>query len=309
MTKTVTAFAPATVANVSCGFDILGFPINGIGDTVTLTENTKKKLEISSIKGAKLSYDLGKNIVGYVIDKIVSHLGLKEIGIDIALTKGIEPGSGLGSSSASSAAACRAINAYLGNPLSDAELVPFAMLGEELASGNAHADNVAPALNGGFNLIRSYAPLDVIQFAPPPELYCTVIHPKIEIKTELSRNILRQNINLTDAVQQWGNIAGLILGLSTCDYELISRALDDVLVEPRRSILIPKYAELKQACMQIGALGSGISGSGPSVFCLSRGEATAQEVKTEMAKIYQQTGIDFDIHLSKVANSGAQIID
>jgi homoserine kinase len=310
MSKEVKAFAPATVANVSCGFDVLGFPIEGIGDKVILKENNDREIRITKIEGVKnLSYDCNKNIVGYVILKILEKLKKQDIGIDIELYKGIETGSGLGSSSASSAAACFAINEYLGNPLSKLDLIEFAMLGEELASGNAHADNVAPAINGAFNLVRSYSPLDVIPFNAPKDLYCTVIHPKIEIKTELSRNILKQNIKLKDAITQWGNIAGLTIGLLKEDYDLISRALKDVLVEPTRSILIPKFNELKEACIETGALGCGISGSGPSVFCLSKGAEMAQNVKLVMNDIYKQTGINFDIHLSKVSNCGAKLID
>lgn len=307
--KKIEVFAPATVANVTCGFDIMGFAIESIGDKVILTETNNKEIKIVKIHGAdNLPYDSNKNIVTHVINKVLSHLKIENIGIDVEIFKGIEPGSGLGSSSASSAAACFAINEFLGNPLSVKELIPFAMEGERLASGSAHADNVAPALLGGFVLVRSYNPLDIIPIDFPTDLYCTVIHPKIELRTELSRNILRKNITLKTAVEQWGNIAGLVAGLMKSDYQLISNALNDVIVEPVRSVLIPKFDEIKKQSIENGALGCGISGSGPSIFCLTKGKPYAERVSKKMREIYSTTGINFDIFISPVSNNGTKLI-
>ncbi len=300
-------FAPATVANVSCAFDILGFAFSGVGDEMIFSKLSEKKIKISVAGNNKLPTNPEKNVAGVVAQAMLEKANAG-FGVHIEIDKRIKPGSGIGSSAASSAGTAYAINKLLGNIFSSTELVEFAMLGEALASGIPHADNVAPAIFGGFALVRSYQPLEVIKIPTPAELYCTIIHPQIEVKTENSRKILKKNILLKDAVMQWGNIAGLISGLYTNDYELIGRSLEDKIVEPVRSILIPLFFELKTAFINAGALGGGISGSGPSVFALSKGKKNAENVAEAMHKVYQKTGVEYDIHLSEINTQGVQEI-
>ncbi len=300
-------FAPATVANVSCAFDILGFALSGVGDEMIFSKLSEKKIKISVAGNNKLPTNPEKNVAGVVAQAMLEKANAG-FGVHIEIDKRIKPGSGIGSSAASSAGTAYSINKLLGNIFSSTELVEFAMLGEALASGIPHADNVAPAIFGGFALVRSYQPLEVIKIPAPEALYCTIIHPQIEVKTENSRKILKKNILLKDAVMQWGNIAGLISGLYTNDYELIGRSLEDKIVEPVRSILIPLFFELKTAFINAGALGGGISGSGPSVFALSKGKKNAENVAEAMHKVYQKTGVDYDIHLSEINIQGVQEI-
>lgn len=303
----VKVFAPATVANVACGFDVLGFALDAPGDTVIAKKNHSGKLSISKIhNGDNLSTNPEENVVTVAVQAMLEHLN-SSIGIDFELFKGVKPGSGIGSSAASSSAAVVATNYLLGEPLSREELVAFAMKGEELASGTAHADNVAPSVCGGFTLVRSYSPLDVIKLDSPDNLWCTVIHPQIEVKTRDARRVLRGGIDLKKAITQWGNVGGLVAGLSKGDYQLIGRSLVDVVIEPIRSILIPGYQDIKDACLAAGALGCSISGSGPSIFTLCEGEETALAVKEAMAKVYEHYGVDFDIHVSQINSGGARI--
>lgn len=250
----VRVYAPATVANVACGFDVLGFALYEPGDEVILRKNHTGKIEIILITGdeGKLSRDATKNTAGVVVDSFLKHLGLR-IGISIELHKKMPLGSGLGSSAASAVAALFAINELMGQPLTRMELLPFAVEAERVACGTAHADNVAPALLGGFTLVRSYDPLDVVKLPVPSELFATVVHPHIEIRTEDARSILRKSVPLKDAIAQWGNVGGLVAGLLMADYALISRSLHDQIVEPMRSLLIPNFAQVKKAAMEAGA--------------------------------------------------------
>ncbi len=300
-------FCPATIANVSCGFDVLGLCLDSVGDEMTVKISTEKGIRITKITGADLPLATEKNVAGVAALALLEHLQ-PDHGFDISITKNIKAGSGIGSSAASAAGAVFAINHLLGSPLTAKELVPFAMQGEKLASGSAHADNVAPALLGGFTLVRSYDPLDIIKIDAPEELYATVIHPQIELRTMDARSVLKENITLKKAIIQCGNIAGLISGLYTKDYDLIGRSLHDELVEPVRYILIPKFREIKAAAMQAGALGGGISGSGPSVFALTRGMATAQKAGQAMAAALEGTGIPFELHVSPINPAGIKIL-
>jgi len=303
----VKLFCPATIANVSCGFDVLGLCLESVGDTMTITKTAKKGVRIIKIIGAYLPLETDKNVAGVAAVALLNALQ-PNCGFDISITKNIKAGSGIGSSAASAAGAVYGINKLLGGPFSIKELVPFAMQGEKLASGTAHADNVAPALLGGFTLIRSYEPLDIITIPSPADLYATVIHPQIELKTKDARSVLKEHISLKKATIQCGNLGGLISGLYTSDYDLIGRSLHDELVEPVRSILIPKFDELKAAAIATGALGGGISGSGPSVFALSKGEATARKVADAMAVIMNETGIPFEVHVSPINSQGIKVI-
>jgi len=308
--ENIKVFAPATVANVSCGFDILGFALDKPGDEIILHKNNTSQLIIKDITGDDgfLPREIEKNTASAVIKNILDHLNI-HMGIDIILHKKMPLGSGLGSSAASSVAGAYAINALLDYPLSKNELLKFTMQGEGVACGSEHADNVAPALLGGFVLIRSYDPLDVVALPTPENLYATVIHPQIEIKTKDAREILKKEIQLKNAIKQWGNVGGLIAGLFKSDYELIGRSMQDHIIEPIRSILIPGYEEVKIAAQGTGVLGCGISGSGPSIFALSEGKYTADKAGEKMSDEFKKIGIESDIYISKINSQGPMILD
>lgn len=304
----IKVFAPATVANVACGFDVMGFALNQPGDIVVVRKTSDKQLSIKAVHNApNLPTDPEQNVITVAAKALLEALSSDQ-GFEFELAKGVKPGSGIGSSAASSAAAVVAVNELLGNPFTRKELVAFAMKGEECASGTAHADNVAPSVCGGFTLVRSYTPLDIVTIPTPEELWCTVIHPQLEVKTRDARGVLKRNVELSKAVKQWGNVGGLIAGLYSNDYDLIGRSLVDEIIEPHRSLLIPGYDEVKKQAINAGALGCSISGSGPSIFALSKGEETAKLVEAAMAKVYQPLGVDFEIHRSKVNPTGAKVI-
>lgn len=303
----IKVFCPATIANVSCGFDVLGLALDAVGDEMIVRKVPEKGIHITKIKGQDLPLATDKNVSGVAGLALLEQSGYSG-GFEIEIDKRIKPGSGIGSSAASSAGAVWAMNELLGKPFSNLELVHFAMQGEKLASDVAHADNVAPAIYGGFTLVRSYDPLDIVTIPTPPELYATVIHPQIEIKTSDSRKILKSTIPMEKGIRQWGNLGGLIAGLFQNDYDLIGRSLEDYIVEPIRSILIPGFDNIKANALKAGALGGGISGSGPSIFALSKGKETAEKVAQSMRETYQKVGIPFDIHVSKVNAQGVKPI-
>jgi len=300
-------FSPATVANVACGFDVLGFCLDNIGDEMLIRKVKSKGIKITKIEGFDLPFETELNVAG------VSALALynkaqPDCGFEIEIHKKIKPGSGIGSSAASAVGSVFGINELLGRPFDKRELTQFAIKGEAIASNCEHADNLAPALFGGFTLVKSLNPLEILEIPSPKNLYATIIHPQIEIKTSESRAVLPQKINLQDAVTQWANFGSLIHSLHTNNYELIRRSLEDVIIEPHRSKLIPNFQEIKTAAVNAGALGSGISGSGPSVFSLSRGMDTANKVKDAIHKAYLQTGIEFDIYVSKINTEGVKVL-
>ncbi len=300
-------FTPATIANISCGFDVLGLALDTVGDEMTIRKVKKKGIRITKITGQNIPTETHKNVAGVAALALLSEIEC-DFGFEIEINKKIKPGSGIGSSAASSAGVVWAINELLHKPFNTIDLVRFAMEGERLATGVAHADNVAPALFGGFTLVRSYEPLDIISIHTPKELYATIIHPQIEVKTADARNILKTTVSLKDAIKQWGNVGGLISGLYTEDYDLIGRSLEDHIVEPIRSILIPAFNLVKQQSLLAGALGCGISGSGPSIFALSKGKKTALKVAKSMKLVYDEIAIDYDIHVSKVNKQGIKIL-
>ena len=298
---------PATVANLVCGFDILGLCLHEPADIMEVRLLPERQLVVRSADGYDLPSDPAQNTAGAPLIELMSSLP-EDIGFDVTIHKKIKPGSGLGSSAASAAGAVFAANHLLGGRFSREDLVRFAMFGEKVASGVKHADNVAPCIYGGVTLIRSIFPLDIIP-VPAPPLYVTVVHPQIEVKTADARQILRKEVLLKDAIRQWGNIAGLMAGLMQNDYDLIGRSLEDVLIEPVRRILIPGFDELKSSCKEAGALGGGISGSGPSVFMLSRDESTAQGVEKIMKEIYTRIGLDFYTYVTTLNKEGCTIIE
>jgi len=305
----IKVFAPGTVANVACGFDVIGLAMDAPGDEMILRRSKEPGIRITAVHGANLPLDPLKNVAGVAVQALLQKYENPEVGIEIEIFKNIHPGSGIGSSAASSAGAVVGANYLLGQPFTRKQLVRFAMEGERLASGSAHADNVAPAILGGFTMVRSYRPLDIIALNSPSELWVSVIHPQIEVKTSDAREILKQKVLMTDAIRQWGNVGALVAGLFQEDYELISRSLEDVIVEPVRSILIPAFYELKVKCREAGALGGGISGSGPSVFMLSKGEANARNVAAMMDKVYAPLGVDYKIYVSRINTAGVKVID
>lgn len=308
--RTIRAFAPATVANVSCGFDVFGFAVEEPGDEVILTLTSEPGVRMKKIEGdnGRLPMDAAKNTSGVAVIAFLKAINSSQ-GVDIVLKKNLPLGSGMGSSAASSVAALVGINQLLGNPFEKKALLPFAMEAERIACGSAHADNVAPSLLGGFVLIRGYDPLDVVSIPTPPDLFCTLIHPHLELNTQDSRQVLRMNISLKDAVIQWGNIAGLVAGLMKPDYGLISRSLKDVIAEPIRSMLIPGFDRMKVKALENGALGSGISGSGPTIFALSTEEGTARKVGEVIGKEFERIRLNSEIFVSRINPKGAMVLD
>jgi len=301
-------FSPATVANVSCGFDSLGFAIDTVGDEMTFTKTTEKGVKITEITGANLPFDVDKNAASAVVKKMLLESNA-DFGISITIHKGFSPGSGLGSSAASAAGAAFGANQFLQNRFSELELTKYAMFGEEVACGSQIADNVAAATYGGFVLVRSYNPLEIIKLPVPNELRLVAIHPQIEIKTKDAREVLPKEILLKDAVTQWANVGGLIAGLYANNYELIGHSLVDIIVEPARKNLIPHFDIVKQNAINAGALGAGISGSGPTIFALCKGDVIAKKVFEAIQNNYNNTGIEATAFISKVNNEGIKILE
>ena len=304
--KTVKIAAPGTVANLVCGFDVLGLCLDAPCDEMQVTLLNEKKIIINSADGYNLPTDPTQNTAGAPLIDMLNELD-SDIGFEILIYKNIKPGSGLGSSAASAAGAVVAANHLLGNIFSKEDMVRFAMSGEKVASGVKHADNVAPCIYGGITLIRSIFPLDIVSI-PSPLLWVTVVHPQIEVRTSDARQILRKEVLLKDAIRQWGNIGGLVAGFMKNDYELIGRSLEDVIIEPVRSILIPGFDDVKKQSKAAGALGGGISGSGPSIFMLSKEENTARKVEQVMKDIYNKIGLDYHTYVTKINNHGVKIL-
>ncbi len=309
MSDSIKIFAPATVANVACGFDIFGFAVDNPGDEIILSKTTTGKVVISNIEGdgGRLPLAAEKNTAGIAIQKYLEHIGSGQ-GFDIQLKKLMPLGSGMGSSASSAVAGVFAANELMSKPLAQKDLLPFAMEGERIACGSAHADNVGPSLMGGFVVIRSYDPLDIIQIKTPSELYATIVHPQVEVNTKDARNILRREVSLKNTITQMGNVAGLIAGLMTPDYDLISRSLVDVIIEPIRSILIPQFDDVKNAAIDSGALGCSISGSGPSMFALSKDLETAHKVGKAMQAGFAKVNIGSECYVSTINQNGPIIL-
>ncbi len=303
-------FAPASVANMACGYDILGFALERPGDRIVARFSDAPGLRIVAITGAegKLPYAVEKNTAGFAAARLLEHLGEKR-GIELEIHKQMPFGSGLGSSAASAAGAVAAINELLGKPLAKTELLPFAVLGEQVADGAYHADNVAPSLLGGIVLIRSNAELDVLSLPVPPELYAAVLYPHVKILTRSAREILRPEVPLAQHIEQTGNLGGLITALFTNDYELIGRSLRDVVIEPQRAQLIPHFGQAQMSAMEAGALGCSISGAGPSIFALCRGQKLAKKVGRAMFRIFSEAGVNSDLFLSPINAQGTQPIE
>jgi len=302
MSKKIRVHCPATIANLVCGFDVLGLCLEDPYDIMEVSLLDEPVIRISSADGYPLPSDPAQNTAGAPLIEMMKEIE-DNIGFEVVIHKHIKPGSGLGSSAASAAGAVVAANKLLGERFSNEDLLRFAMFGEKVASGVKHADNVAPCIYGGITLIRSIHPLDVVALSAP-ELYVTVVHPQIEVKTSDARQILRKEVLLKDAIKQWGNIAGLVAGFLKNDYALIGRSLEDVIIEPVRSILIPGFDEVKSLCKEAGALGGGISGSGPSLFMLNQEESIAHKNELIMQDVFKKLGIEFKTYVTKVNKYG-----
>jgi homoserine kinase len=301
-TNKISIKSPATIANLVCGFDILGLALEEPYDIMTLENTDRPGLEIVHVDDHGLPTEPEQNVSGAALLAMMEELS-EVPHWKLTIDKKIKPGSGLGSSAASAAGAVYAANKLLGSPFGNEDLIRFAMFGEKVASGVKHADNISPCLLGGVTLIRSIHPLDIISLSAPT-LFITVVHPQIEVRTADARQILKKEVPLKQAIKQWGNIAGLVAGLMQGDHALIGRSLEDVIIEPVRSILIPGFEETKRRSLEAGALGGGISGSGPSIFMLSKDEQTAAAVEEEMKKVYTAIGIDYKTYLTKLNSKG-----
>jgi homoserine kinase len=307
--REVNVFAPASVANVSCGFDVMGFALDEPGDRIVARKSVHKGVKITKITGdlCLLPQSVEKNTAGVAAISLLNHLGYDQ-GIELEIHKQMPMGSGLGSSAASAVGAVVAVNRLLGSPLNPIELLPFAAEGERIASGSIHYDNVAPSLTGNFVLIRGQNPLDVIELECPVPLFATVIHPHIQIQTGDTRRLLKRDITLKNAVIQWGNVGGLVAGLLKGDYDLIAHSLHDAIIEPIRGVLIPGFKDVTKSALDAGALGSGISGSGPSVFALSSTEETAQKAGEAMKKTFNNLGLNNEVYISEIKKNGPCIL-
>jgi len=300
----IKVIAPATVSNVVCGFDCLGFALEEPFDEMTVRTIGEPVVRIIHRDSFGLPLDPEKNVAGVALLALMK-AATADLGFEVEITKQIKPGSGIGSSAASACGAVVAANRLLGDRFSNTDLVEIAMAGEMLASGSRHADNLAPCIYGGFTLVRSIDPLDIVEIDFPP-LFATVIHPQIEIKTSEARAILPRDIPLREAVRNWSNLGSLVAALAKGDDDLMSRSMQDNIVEPSRKSLIPKFDEVKIASLGAGAIGGGISGSGPSMFMLSRTRETAAAVKDAMRSVYETTGIDFNIYVSRIHPQGVR---
>ena len=302
----ITVSSPATVSNVVCGFDCLGFALDQPFDKLNIRKADEKGISIVNNDAFGLPTDPQMNVAGVAVSEMLRVAGIDQ-GLEITSTKSIKPGSGIGSSAASSCGAVVGVNELLGLGFSKGELVEFAMHGEMLASGARHADNAAPCIYGGFVLVRSADPLDIVELSCPA-LWATVIHPQIEIKTAEARAILPKQVPLSSAVRQWSNLGAFVAALSSGDLDLLSRSMEDVIVEPVRKSLIPHFDEVMKAGRSAGAIGGGISGSGPSMFLLAENENSARLIEQAIRSEYSATGIEFNTYVSGIKSGGVSIL-
>lgn len=305
----IKVFAPASIGNVGVGFDILGLALERPGDEVIARKSATPGVRIVKITGhgGKLPYATEENTAGVAALRLLEHLGATDVGIELEIHKKMPLGSGLGSSAASAAAAVLAVSELLRTGMSKRELLPFACMGEQVAAGGFHADNVAPSLLGGIVLICNNDPLDVHRLHVPLGLYVAVVHPHLQVLTREARAVLKPDIPLRDHVRQSAFLAGFIVGCFTSDLELIGRCLRDVIVEPQRAHLIPGFYDVQAAALEAGALGCSISGAGPSVFALCDNSLVAENAAYAMQHAFRQHDIASDLYLSKVNLEGATV--
>lgn len=308
--KGIKVFAPASVANVACGFDILGFALDKPGDEIVVKYSETPGLKITAITGTskKLPLDVNLNTAGVAGLRVLEALEETNIGIEMQVHKKMPFGSGLGSSAASAVGGAMAINELLGRPFEKRDLLPFALAGESVASGGIHADNVAPSLLGGFTLVRDSLSCDVARVPVPRGIFATVIYPKVEILTKEARAMLKAEISLKTSIQQSANMGAFIIGMMNSDFELIRRSLKDLIIEPQRAPLIPHFYDAQQAALDCGVLGCSISGSGPSIFALSNSSVTAEQAGIAMQQIFSAHKIETELFISAINNEGARLM-
>lgn len=303
----VKVFAPASVANVGPGYDTFGFAIENLGDMITLTKRSDNKLNILPAEGADLPTEPENNVATVAIQALLDHLGSNQ-GMDVHIKKLFKPGSGLGSSASSASGAAFAANQLLGCPLAKEDLITFALAGEALASGSIHADNVAPSLLGGFQVARSYEPLELFEIPTPKDLRVLIIFPDVEVKTSMAKGLIPKELTVKDAREQWGNVGALIHAMHSADYELMAHAIQDRIAEPYRKQLIPGYEKVKETVLNHGAVGFNISGSGPSMFALFRDETAAKACQPEIEAFYKASNLPVMFHLSKINPMGCEVV-
>lgn len=303
----IKVFSPASIANLNCGFDTLGLSLEGVGDEIILRKVPQNGIKIIEINGADLSLETHKNVAGVAGMAMLNDLNLN-FGFEIQINKGIPIGSGIGGSAASAAAVVFGINQFLDKPLTLQELTFYGMKGEALASGSEHADNVAPSIYGGFTLITSYTPLNIVSLPVPKNLFVTIIRPHIEIKTKESRANLPIKVPLRDAITQSGNLAGFISSLYTSDYDLMAKSAEDVLVEPHRKDQLPLFDKARLTSLNNGAMAFGLGGSGPAMFSICKGKEVADQVEVNLKDLYKSSNIHIDSFVSKVSNVGSKVI-
>lgn len=305
---TIKVFSPGSVTNLSCGYDILGFCLDKVGDTIIVKKIPEQGLRISSIDKYDLPLSIDENVAGIAAKAMINEVKISH-GLDIKIEKGIKPGSGIGSSAASSAGTVFAINKIIGSPFSDRELIRFAMEGEKYVSGSYHADNVSPILLGGITLVRSVKDLDIIKLPNPKDLIATIIRPEIEIKTSDSRKVVKSKVTIDKMVRQSANLAAFISSLYTEDYELMSNSIVDEIIEPDRALLIPEYYNIKKISLRAGAIACGISGSGPAIFSLSKSDKVANNILDKMSSHFDSVNINYNGFVSKINSEGVKVID
>ena len=305
--KSVRVFAPASIANLGCGFDIMGLALDEVGDVLDMSISEGDGLSITNESGVPLPDDIEKNVITPVVRKFLELTGNKAQ-VNVVIKQKIYPGSGIGSSSASSAAAAFGMNELYGSPLSEEEVVICAMEGENLASGGYHADNAAPTVMGGIVLIRGYEPLDIIKLPVPGDFYCAVVHPQLVVSTKEARSILPKNVPMHDAITQWGNVGGLVAGLYSGNIGLVGRAMKDAIAEPYRKGFIPGFDDLREKILSKGSLAMNIAGSGPSVFALANKRDIAHKAGDIFDEHFSSLGIDHQVYVVKVSNRGARLI-
>ena len=307
--ESVTVFAPATVSNVACGFDVLGFALGTPGDTVT-ARLAPAGVRIAEIIGdsGRLPRDAARNTAGVAAQALLTALGERR-GVELSIRKGLPLSSGLGGSAASAVAAVVAVDALFDARSPLETLMMCAFEGERIGAGSAHGDNIAPCLYGGFVLVRSANPPDIVRLPVPDGLVAVVIHPDLEIETSRARTLLGDSVRLADAIQQWANLGAFVDALHRSDYALLARSLEDRIAEPRRAALVPGLAVIKQAAVDAGALGCSLSGSGPSLFALCRGEEAARRVAAAMAAVVVKfIGTEPQTYVSAIARQGAGVV-
>ena len=304
----IKVFSPGSVTNLSCGYDILGFCLDKVGDTITATKTAEKGLKISSIDKYDLPISIDKNVAGIAAQAMINEIDI-DYGIDLKIQKGIKPGSGIGSSAASSAGAVFAINKLIGSPFTNLELIRFAMEGEKYVSGSYHADNVSPILLGGFTLVRSVEDLDIIKLPNPKKLIATIIRPEIEIKTSDSRKVVKSKVTIDKMVRQSANLAAFISSLYTEDYGLMSNSIIDEIIEPDRALLIPEYYNIKEISLKTGAIACGISGSGPAIFSLSKNNQIANDILNKTSSHFDNSNITYNGFVSIINSEGVKVIN